>query len=236
MNDRSPGLSTRTGHPRASRLLGACVLLGLVLAGKASAQDSPWSLRAGPVGVYWDESTEAKVAGVAVPGAEIDAENNYSLAFDLGYDLGERWTVRFAFGVPPTADLHTAGTLDAMVPPLTGKLGEVKYGPAVLTAVYKFNANGRFVPYIGAGVTYVRVFSTEDGDVQGLDIDDAFGSALQAGFNVPLKDRWSLFLDVRKLFVDTEASGTLPALGGPPAAVSIDLDPLIVHTGIEYRF
>ena len=29
---------------------------------------------------------------------------------------------------------------------------------------------------------------------------------------------------------------TLPALGGPPASVSIRLNPLVVHAGLEYRF
>ena len=236
MNDSLPCLLLRTRQRNASWIITWFVLLGLALAGKVSAQESPWTLRAGPVGVFWDESTKAKVAGQTIPGGEIDVNTNYSLGLDLGYDLTDRWTVRFAFGVPPKAKLTTAGSLDAMVPPLSGKLGEVRYGPVVLSAVYKFNPNGRIVPYLGAGVTYVHVFSSKDGDVRGLDVDDAWGGVLQAGFSVPLKDRWSFFFDVRKLFVSTKARGTLPALGGPPAAVKIDLDPLIVHTGLEYRF
>lgn len=212
------------------------VLLGCVQAGNAAAQENLWTLRAGPVGVFWDVSTKANVAGNAVPGAEVDVNNNYSLGLDVGYDLSDRWTVHFAFGVPPKAELHTAGSLDMMVPPLSGKLGEVRYGPAVLSAVYKFNPNGRFIPYIGAGVTYVHVFNTNDGDVQGLRVDNAWGGALQAGFSIPLKGQWSFFFDARKLFVSTKARGTLPALGGPPASVSLKLNPLIVHAGLEYRF
>ena len=226
--------SKRRGRRPARHGLGLFILLAL--AGQAAAQDSRWTLRGGPVGVYWDESTQVKVAGTTMPGAQIDVETNYSLGLDLGYDLDEHWTGRFAFGIPPKAKLSTAGTLNAMVPPLSGNLGEVRYGPAVLSVIYKFNVRGRIVPYIGAGVTYVRVFSSHDGDVRDFDVDHAWGGALQAGFAIPLAERWSFFFDMRKLFIDTKARGTLPALGNPPAAVSIGLDPLIVHTGFEYRF
>lgn len=228
--------TNRHGSRSARRCFSLSLVLGLALAGQAAAQDSRWTLRGGPVGVYWDVSTLAKVAGTTVPGAQIDMEKNYSLGVDLGYDLDEHWAARFLFGIPPKVRLKTAGSLNALVPPLSGKLGEVRYGPAVLSAIYKFNPRGRVVPYIGAGVTYVRVFSSRDGDVRDFDVDHAWGGALQAGFSVPLDERWSFFFDLRKLFVGTKARGTLPALGNPPAAVSIDLDPLVVHTGFEYRF
>lgn len=215
----------------------ACLMsCGLAMAGRASAQESPWTFRAGPLGVFWAESAKVNVSGSEVAGGDINVSNNYSLGLDVGYDFNERWTAHFAFGIPPKAKLTTAGSLDSMVPPLTGKLGNVTYGPAVLTAVYKFNPHGRIVPYVGAGVTYVHVFSTGDGDIAGLDVDDAWGGVLQGGFNVPLRDRWSFFFDLRKLFVDTMARGTVPALGDAPASVSVELDPLTVHTGIEYRF
>ena len=217
-------------------MVGGTAFLGMSFLGGASAQESPWTLRAGPAGVFWDQSSKVTVAGSGVPGAEINLNNNYTLGLDIGYDLSDRWTVHFAFGVPPKVKLTTGGALNTMVPPLTGRLGDVRYGPALLSAVYKFNPTGGFVPYVGAGVTYMHIFSSKGGDIQGLDVDDAWGGILQAGFTVPLQDRWSFFFDVRKLLLKTKASGTLPALGGPPASVSIRLNPLVVHAGLEYRF
>lgn len=217
-------------------VLGGIACLGMALIGGASAQESPWTLRAGPAGLIWDQSAKVAVGGASVPGAEIDLNKNYTLGFDIGYDLSDRWTAHFAFGVPPKVKLSTGGSLNAMVPPLTGRLGEVRYGPALLSAVYKFNPTGPITPYVGAGVAYMRVFRSRGGDIQGLDVDDAWGGFVHAGVTVPLQDRWSLFFDVRKLQLKTKASGTLPALGGPPVSISIRLNPWIFHTGLEYRF
>ncbi|KAA8562809.1 hypothetical protein FX985_02875 [Pseudomonas extremaustralis] len=149
----------------------------IAFAGGASAQEDPWTLRLGPAGIFWDASSQTKVLGNNVPGAEIDLSKNYSLALDVGYDLSEHWTTHFAIGVPPTTKISTAGSLNAFVPPLSGKLGEVRYGPVILTATYKFNPNGKIVPYIGAGVTYIRIFESKDRDIQDFDVDDAWGGA-----------------------------------------------------------
>jgi outer membrane protein len=206
------------------------------LLGNAIAQESDWTLRAGAVGVFWGQSSKVTVAGADMPGAEIDLNNNYTLGFDVGYDLSERWTAHLGFGIPPKVKLSTGGVLDTMAPPLSGRLGEVRYGSALMSGVYKFNTDGGFVPYIGLGVVYMHVFSSKDGDIEGVDVDDAWGGLFQAGFTLPLEGRFSLFFDLRKHFLKAKARGTLPAFGGVPASASIRLNPLITHTGIEYRF
>lgn len=203
---------------------------------QAHAADSPWSVRIGPAQVAFDASASIDVGGANVPGANATADENTTLAFDIGYALDDRWTVRAAFGVPPTTTLNAAGSLKGMVPPLTGKLGRVSYGPAVLSLTWKLGDFGMFQPYVGAGVNYTHVFSTEDGDIAGLKVKSAFGTALQLGVDVPINRTWGLFLDVRKIFVKTTATGTVPAFGGPPAEASITLDPLVVHMGASYRF
>lgn len=202
----------------------------------AHAGDSPWSLRVGPAHVGFDAESAVEVAGNVIPGGFVNVKDNTALAFELGYRATDRWTLRFAFGVPPTSTLSTGGTLNTLVPPLTGTLGKVKYGPAVLSATWNLGDFGAFRPYAGAGVNYTHVFKTTDGDIGGLRIKSAWGSALQAGFDVAINRDWSLFLDARKVFVKTTATGTIPALGGPPAKANVTLDPLIVHAGISYRF
>jgi outer membrane protein len=217
--------------------LAMAVLLPLLgTLSNAHAEDSPWSIRVGPAMVAFDASAKVDVGGANVPGANVAVKDNTALAFDIGYALDDRWTIRTAFGVPPTTTLSAAGSLKGFVPPLTGTLGKVKYGPAVLSATWKLGKFGVFEPYLGAGLNYTHVFSSKDGDLAGLKVKSAFGTALQVGFDVSIDRHWGLFLDARKIYVKTTATGTVPALGGPPAKASVILDPLIVHMGASYRF
>lgn len=202
----------------------------------AHAGDSPWSLRVGAAYVGFDAKSSVAVAGAPVPGGSIEVENNTALAFEVGYHLTDRWALRLAFGVPPTTTLSTGGTLNSFVPPLTGTLGSVKYGPAVASVTWTFAEFGVLRPYVGAGVNYTYVFDTTDGDIGNLRVNSAWGSALQAGFDVAIDRDWSIFVDVRKVFVKTTATGTIPALGGPPASADVTLNPLIVQVGVGYRF
>ena len=200
------------------------------------AGDSPWSVRAGPAYVNFDESARIDVAGAALPGANVAIKNNSTLALDIGYAVNDSWTIRLALGIPPETRLDAEGSLKSFVPPLSGNLGQVKYGPAVLSATWKIGEFGMFHPYVGAGLNYTHVFSSKDRDIAGLKVKSAFGAALQVGFDVPIDRNWGLFLDARKIFVRTTATGSVPALGGPPVRAKVTLDPLVVHTGISFHF
>lgn len=226
--------NTKRNH-RVWVFMGAMLPLAAALP-NAHAGDSPWSVRVGPALVAFDASARVDVAGSTVPGANVAVKDNSTLALDIGYALNDRWTIRTALGIPPTTTLSAAGTLKGFVPRLTGTLGRVKYGPAVLSATWKIGEFGAFHPYVDTGLNYTHVFSSKDGDIAGLKVKSAFGSVLQAGFDVPIDRNWGLFLDVRKIFVKTSATGTVPALGGPPAKATVTLDPLIIHMGASYRF
>lgn len=214
-----------------------CALALLALAVPAArAGDSPWVWRVGPAQVGFDAKSTVEVAGANVPGGFIEVKDNTILAFEVGYRASDRWDLRLAFGVPPTTTLSTGGTLNTLVPPLTGTLGKVKYGPAVASATWSPGEFGVLRPYVGAGINYTRVFNTTDADIGSLRIKSAWGTALQAGLDVAIDRDWSFFVDARKVFVKTTATGTVPALGGPPAKANVTLDPLIVHVGAGYRF
>lgn len=118
----------------------------------------------------------------------------------------------------------TAGDLD---------LGTMRIIPPVLTLQYHFLPDGRFSPYVGAGVNYVIVADKSTGrSVNNVSYSNEFGFALQAGVDYRIDDRWSFNVDVKKVFVDTDIrvnDGTIKADG-------TDLDPLIVGVGFGYRF
>ncbi|MDP9901014.1 OmpW/AlkL family protein [Variovorax ginsengisoli] len=213
----------------------AALLLALSSAAlPALAQTSPWSVRAGVAAIRFDtRSTVELPTGSVFPGGDIHIKNNTAAALEIGYALTPDWTLRTALGTPPTTTLTNAGTLPAAP---TGTLGKIRYAPLMLTATYDLGNLGPVRPYVGAGISYVWVMKTYDGDIAGLKADNAWGSVLQAGIDIPLSPQWSLFLDARKVFVKTTARGTVPAFGNVPGTARVKLDPSIYVVGVGYRF
>lgn len=113
-----------------------------------------------------------------------------------------------------------------------GNLGKVSVLPPTLTLQYHFNDAGRIRPYIGAGINYTLFYhnSLAVGG-QGVDITNhSFGPALQAGVDFAVSDAWFVNLDVKKVWIRTDAS-----LGGTDLG-RLRIDPWIVGFGVGRRF
>jgi outer membrane protein len=102
-----------------------------------------------------------------------------------------------------------------------------------LTAHYHFSGLGRLQPYIGAGPAFMYVFDDKDGIMGDLKIGHTVGFAVQIGADYMITDRWGIFVDVKKAILRTDATGSL---GVAPVSADIKLDPLVVHTGVTFRF
>ncbi len=112
-------------------------------------------------------------------------------------------------------------------------LGRVKILPPHLNLQYHFRPDKTFSPYLGAGIGYVFFYDEEDGSsISSINYKNSVSWSLQAGLDYKLNDRWSLNLDLKKVFVDTE----LHINGGGVTAGDIDLDPWVFGLGIGYRF
>lgn len=112
-------------------------------------------------------------------------------------------------------------------------LGDVWILPPTLTAQYHFLPKQRISPYVGAGVNWTLFYGADSGDANDIDYENDVGPALQAGVDIAISGPWSLNLDVKKLFLDTEAevqtaAGTVDA--------DVDIDPWIVGVGVAYKF
>lgn len=202
-----------------------------LLSAGAYAQEKNFILKTGPVFIGFDTNTTLNVGGGLVPGANARAKDNVALGVEVVYLLNPTWGVSLTLGTPPTTTLvGKGGPVDGLV------LGKVTYGPAVLSMNYRFNNLGTVTPYIGAGVNYTAVLSEKDGTVAHLKVKSAWGTVLQAGFEVPVNQDWGFFFDVKKIFLKTTATGTVPAFGGAPASANIRLDPTLVNLGASYRF
>lgn len=212
-------------------LTGVVVACGAFFCTAASAEGTPWTMRLGAAHVGFRTKANVTVNGTPVPGADAKASSNTTLALEVNYDLSPELKARFLIGVPPTTTLTGTGALAG-----TGTLGKVQYGPAVLSLTYALGQLGPVRPYVGAGINYTIVFKSQDGFISNLDVKNAFGTVLQAGFDVPLDGGWSFGLDARKIFLKTKVTGTLPAMGGAAAAADVRLNPLVIFASVGKRF
>ncbi|MFS8038967.1 OmpW/AlkL family protein [Xanthobacter sp. AM11] len=215
----------------AALALPACGQAADLAAAPAAAPAMPdpaWYVRVGLGGVLFDSGATITTPLGTVAGASAHAENNLTALVEVGYFLYDNIAISLTGGYPPTTTLSGTGTATAL-----GTLGKVTYGPATLTAHYHFKDFGPIQPYVGAGVGYSIIFNSTSGAVQNLSVRGAPAFVLQAGVDYILARNWAVFFDVKKLFLSVDATGTL---GGVPVSADVKLDPLVLFTGITYRF
>jgi outer membrane protein len=216
-------------------LLPACAALSL--SAHAQAQEtatpttSPWSIALGLVHLGFNTKADVYVGGVAVPGAGIDASSDNVLGLEATYSFDSNWTARLGLGTPVKSNLTGTGSLAAI-----GQLGEIKGGPATLTMTYSPGVWGPIRAFFGGGMSYMKIFSTQDGAVQNLKVANNYGGVLIVGAEWLLGDGFSLGYTLEKIYLKTTATGTVPAMGNAPAAASVRFDPLVQFLAIRKQF
>lgn len=154
-------------------------------------------------------------------------------------DISDEWVpslqVEYFFNDNVSAELlccvatHDVTALNGAV-----DLGEVTHFPPTVTLKYRWTNFGQFEPYVGAGLNYTAFIDSEPPSGLSVDYEESFGGALQAGFDYRLNERWSLNLDVRRLWINTDV--TIRGLGPDPVRDDVDINPWVVSTAIGYRF
>jgi len=213
-----------------NRLLATATLAGALTASVAAiaapqaayAEQGPWLLRGRLLAVLPDED-----ASVTVLGGDLEIEDQFVPELDITYFFDKHWAAELILAVTPHEITHTPTGLD---------IGEVWLLPPTLTVQYHFQPDDPdFRPYIGAGVNYTMFFGHDDADpaILDADFDSSVGFALQAGFDIPIDEHWSINVDVKKVWINTDVR--LDTTLGPVDA-DVDINPLIVGVGVAYRW
>ena len=217
---------------RTISALVAAAALALTATAASAQVDPRWFVRVGPALVDLDEEATMTAGGAPVPGANISVESELTVAVEVGYFVTPNIAVSFTGGFPPTFEVEAAGSLQGL-----GRVGDIKGGPAAVTAHYHFNRAGRFQPYVGAGLAFLYVFETEDGALTNLEVENTAGPAIQIGANYMVGERWGVFGDFKKAWFSTETTGTLLTPMGPaPVVADAQLDPAVLNAGVIWRF
>ena len=141
---------------------------------------------------------------------------------DLTYFITDKIAVEAIAATTPH-DVKYTGNTD---------LGDVWLLPPTVTLQYHPLKGSNFSPYVGAGINYSYFYGEDSATgFTDLDIDGGVGYALQAGADYWLNDNWGVNLDVKKIYLEIDAS-----LNGNTIRADIDLDPWIIGTGVSYRF
>lgn len=180
-----------------------------------------FQIRARTIGVLPDGGGHTTING------RPEADNAVVPELDITYFFTQNWSAELILATSPhdlTLKNSDLGDVD---------LGDTWILPPTITLQYHFTPEKKFSPYIGAGVNYTLPYAEKaaGGTVTSLAADGSFGWALQAGFDYWVDDHWGLNLDVKKIYVDVDASVNKGAITG-----EVVLDPWVAGAGVSYRF
>lgn len=169
-------------------------------------------------------------SSVSVVGGDIHASNNIVPEVDGSYFF----TPNLAAELIAAVTYHNVKDVNSVAGSLP--LGSVRLLPPTLTAQWHFFPSGTVNPYLGAGVNYTFFYGVKSSPlpiIYSTHYSNNVGGALQAGADLRIARSLYLNFDVKKLFLSTDVTlGT--AVGQVKAKVN--LDPLLIGTGIAYRF
>lgn len=175
-----------------------------------------WQIRLRAIDVVPDVDSTVNIGG------NVDADNAIVPELDISYFFSTNIAVELILATS-NHDLDYTGDVD---------LGDAMILPPTLTLQYHFTPDQTFSPYLGAGVNYSIFYNEDTADgFTDLDVDGGFGLALQAGFDYWVDKHWGLNADVKKIFLDVDAT-----LNNGNIRADVDLDPWVIGAGISYRF
>ncbi|MGE0621187.1 MAG: OmpW family protein [Pseudomonadales bacterium] len=165
-----------------------------------------WLIRAG-VSYIVPKSDNGTIPGDGdeVPDIQVDVDDAAMLTFDGTYMITDNFGVELLAALPFEHDIY--GRIDGVDGKV--KLATVKHLPPTLSAVWRFNSDGQFQPYVGAGVNWTIFFDEQekgplDDPSVSLKLDDSWGLAGVVGVDVFLTDRMFINGNIRYMDIDSD--------------------------------
>ena len=172
---------------------------------------------------------EDNSSSISAIGGHVTATAQAAPELDFSYFLTDHFALEL-IAASTRHNVRASGTAVGDV-----DVGSVWALPPTLTLQYHFLPHSSFSPYLGIGlnVTFWYGESAANPPVTHFSVGTGVGPALQAGIDYNFSGRWFANLDVKQIFLNTNAH--VDALGTTVKARTA-LDPLVVGFGIGYRF
>ncbi|MBO9708377.1 MAG: outer membrane beta-barrel protein [Caulobacter sp.] len=209
----------------------AVAAAGLLAASAAQAQDAfvpkakgTWMLNVRATDVSPDAGDPILTAAGADTGLKAKVGDDVMPTLGLSYFVTDKVAVEVIAGT-------TKHTVRAVGPGTDVEVHKTWVLPPVVSVQYHPFPAARFSPYVGGGLNYMVFYGGKDRNGFKVKLDDGFGYALQAGADVALTGRYSLNVDVKKVWFETDARINDGALKS-----KVKLDPWVLSAGVGYRF
>jgi outer membrane protein len=207
---------------------------------------NPWMIRLRVLGVLPDTGGSTVNVGnpiipaLSSPNSGLSMSNQVIPELDISYFFTKNVAAELILGVTR----HSITGNGSLTPLPIGKSWLL---PPTLTLQYHFTELGAFKPYIGAGVNYTVFFSQSAANVPtfvpgaaavlsttNLSVSNAFGAAVQFGFDYMIDRHWGLNVDVKKLWLRPDYTAVVN--GAIPVSGRANIDPWLVGGGLTYKF
>ena len=215
----------------------------------AQAEAGDWVVRLRAVNVAPNEDsrlgkTVNNLLGAPVmsSGAELAVSDKVIPELDISYYFTKNIAAELILAVGTRHNVSIKGDSAGVIG--NQGLGSVNLLPPTLTAQWHFNPDQTFDPYVGAGINYTIMLDKNlkgsSGAIAGNKIkieSDSWGPALQAGFDINLKDGWLINADVKYVWLDTDVELKGAATGNAWRKIdSLDINPWVLGIGIGKKF
>lgn len=196
------------------------ILAAAMAAAPANAKEGDILLRLRAIDVLPEKDSTTSIGGKVKPDFAVVPE------LDITYFFTDNIAAEL-IAATSKHDVKAIGTTSGNL-----DLGDVWILPPTLTLQYHFTNDSPFKPYIGAGINYSYMYNEDAGSsITSIHYDDSFGPALQAGLDYKLNEKYSLNLDVKKIWINTDVK-----VNGGAVRADVDLDPWVVGVGVGYTF
>lgn len=191
----------------------------------ASSDFSKWQVRLRGVVITPDEG-----ATIESIGGDVDISTAVIPELDFTYFFTENIAAELILGTSKH-DVEAINTAAGDI-----ELGDVWLLPPTLTLQYHFTG-GALKPYLGAGVNFTIFYGADEGPVaDAVDYENSLGLAFQGGFDYFLSDQWFLNVDLKKIFIQTDATVNATTALGATVGADVDIHPLAIGFGVGYKF
>jgi len=231
-------MMTRTKLLGAAAALatGAAAMAGAAMPAAAGDSNGNFQAKVGISGVWTDDETTSLTtsagANLLAAGAHASTDDMVLPTLTLTYFFNKNVAVELfcCFG---ETSIDGEGLIAG-----AGEIAETWLFPPIVTLQYHFDGFGAVKPYVGVGVEWIHYFDEKVGTnglgAVAVDLDDSFGFALQAGADFDLGGGWSIGVDVKQVWEDTDV--TWRFADGSSIKAEHDIDPLIATANLGYRF